>query len=213
MPNPKSYWILKDSPGLAKEYAGFRRVSLIWRTVFLSAGFCLMTAVTLLVQKAFRLEGSLAYIPASAALSFLRLFTVIYCTAISMTAVEAVLVGLPRYARRRIRKSRLYIGEFPGHIIVLNDDAVAAFVSGRKVSEIRAACMEEAARLISEYGSRTDSFARAVVHWVRQHRRHPGMVVFGRAVHEIEESQADNPDFLRSPEPFTAYRIAGDEVK
>ena len=213
MPSIKNYWVLKDSPEITKEYAGFRRVSLLWRTVILSAGFCLMAAGLLLFQKSFRLEGELSYIPTAAALSLLRLLTLIYGTSVALTAVEAVLMGLPRYARRRLRKSRLYIGEFPGHIIVLNDDAVAAFVQGKNVAEIRSACTEEASRLVSEYGSRSDSFARTVVTWVRRHRRHPGMVVFGRAVHEMEESQADNPDFLNSDEPFAAYRISGDELR
>lgn len=213
MQNTRNYWIIKDTPEIWQVYARIKRSCLTWRTIVMSIILIILCFFILSFPRVSRARDELPYIPPAAASSFLTVLMSIYGIVLAVTLAETVLTNFPWFVRSWIRKSKLYIGEFEGHFIVLNDDAVALFVKGKKIEEIKAACNAEAAQLISEYGNRDDSFAAAVVQWVRRHRRHPGMVVFGQAVHEIEESQAGNADFLHSVPPFACYRIVGNEVK
>ena len=184
----KNYLIIRETPETLKAYAAMERISLVTRAVIVSAGFISGSVLVFFLCRSVPGPPGDPYLLLSAAPRLLSALLLPYGIFILVTVINFLLLNIPGHLRSAVSRLPLCIVMSGGYIIALDGDAVLRFAAGKTAREIRSSCRKEAERLLCIYGSRTDGFARAVARWVRLHRKYPGMVVFGHAVREIEES-------------------------
>ncbi len=209
----KNYLIIEETPKTLLAFAALERASLVTRGVILSAGCMAVAVVTQFLCRSLPGPEADPYLLQRTASLLLSVLSLIYGILIFQIILSFLLLNSRKYLRASFSRLPLCIGMFEGHIIALNGEAVRHFTAGRSLREVKASCRKAAAALLSEYGRREDSFSRAVTLWVRRHRRYHGMAVFFLAVHEIEESQAENPEFITSEIPFAKFRLSPDKPR